>query len=704
MADLEIRIKARDEAQPAFDSVEEGARSMESALVDALEKVNETAGKLSDSLEDLGEEIGGGGSGGIGGIFATAFGALPGLATKAASGILSAFSFVGRGIGAAFSGVVSIVEGALSAVVSVVKGVVGGIIAAFQAIPGAIGAVFSQTTAIVTAATGFIVQQLGTQAAQYEGLRNGAEALARANGTTWPKILAAIREGTRGTVSELEAMRLANNAVLLGVAKTPEEFAKLTDAGFRLGTAVGRTATEAFEDLALGIGRQSKLILDNLGIQVRAEEANERFAASIGKTVAELDDEERTLAFRTAAFAAIDDALAKLGDTTTSLAARFGQFRAAFADTFTDLARVVGPALQVFSDAIVPLVQRFRQLVDANRDLLASRLAEFAQEAVDSIGALAERIGVLYQNTADLRAEIVDRLLGAWDTLKTVGAAALEGLFVAIAAVRNEFGIFRDAIVGFLNGEGFDASGSVILAGFNVIGAGVELFAKRAYNALHDEFEAAFQFIEDELEKLRRKFSDPLSGAKGVFANLGAGLLELGGEDSARSQDLILKLFGTSTDELVEKLRAAADQAKSDIGRPPRAGDVNLPRADIEAAQDALAEALREFSAAAGPAVEGGRQLQDQTRESIAQAVERFRQLTETQQEAGSETVAAIETAGAESEKTGTAILQTTDAIVRTLENQNEVAVRNRRVLEELRRRVDALSGSTATPAVLGER
>lgn len=704
MADLEIRIKARDEAQPAFDSVEEGAKGMESALIDHLERINETAEKLTETLEGVGEELGGGGGGG-GGILALAgraFAGLPGLAATAVSGIVSAFSFVGRGIQAAFSTVASIAQTALSAVVSVVQGVVGSIVAAFQAIPGVIGRVFSQTTAIVTAATGFIVKELGTQAAQYEGLRRGAEALARANGTTWTQILAAVRRGTRGTVSELEALRLVNNAVLLGVAKTPEEFEKLTDAGFRLGAAVGRTATEAFEDLALGIGRQSKLILDNLGIQVRAEEANERFAASLGKTAAELDDEQRSLAFRAAAFQAIDAALEKLGDTTGGLSARFGQFRAAFADTFTDLARVVGPALVVFSDAIVPLVQRFRALVDANRDLIAGRLAEFAQGAVDSFAALAERVQVLYQNTAELRAEIVDRLAAGWDLLRAAGSAALEGLFVAIAAVRLEFGVFRDAIVGFLNGEGFDASGSVILAGFDVLGAGVELFAKRAYNALRTNFEAAFQFIADRLEELRRKFTDPVSGIKGLLAQSGASLLELGGKDAARSQDLLLGLFGTDTEELIARLRGTVDRAKQDIGRPARADRVSLPEADISAAEQELQQALADFAATARPAVTEGRALQERTRETLSQALERFRELTETQQEAGSETVAAIETAGNEAAKTDQAMLQTTNAIVTTLESQNEVAQRNRRVLEELRRRVDVLSG-TSTP-VLGER
>ena len=488
MAELTIRIQAKDEAQPAFDSVEEGAVALSNAVVESLQKVNETSDKILDTLEETGSR---------GGLFSSIFTGLPGLATAAVGQVVRVFSGIGGLIGGAFRGVVSIVSGVFDAVVSVVQTTVSTIVSAFAAIPGAIGAVFNRVTAVVTAATAFIVTKLGEQAASYESLRRGAEALAKSNGTSWGAILQAIRNGTRVTVSELEAMRLANNAVLLEVAKTPEEFEKLTDAAFRLGSAVGRTATEAFEDLALGIGRQSKLILDNLGIQVRVAEANERFAESLGKTVAELSDEERTLAFRRAAFEAIDQALGRLGDTTEGLAVRFGQFRAAFADTFTDLARVVGPALGVFSDAIVPLVQRLRELIEANREIVAGRIADWAREAVGFVEGLSVGFQNLIGNTAELRAEIGDRLAQVWEFLQRAAETALFGVFAAIAAVRSEVNIFRNALADLFAGQGLDLSGSALVAVFDVLADAAQVGSLKAKAFIVQNFSDAVLRVED---------------------------------------------------------------------------------------------------------------------------------------------------------------------------------------------------------------
>jgi predicted phage gp36 major capsid-like protein len=63
----------------------------------------------------------------------------------------------------------------------------------------------------------------------------------------------------------------------------------------------------------LGIGRQSRLILDNLGIMVDAEETNKRDAASIRKTADELTDAEKKIAFTEEALRQLE---AKVGDTT----------------------------------------------------------------------------------------------------------------------------------------------------------------------------------------------------------------------------------------------------------------------------------------------------------------------------------------------------------------------------------------------------
>jgi hypothetical protein len=75
-----------------------------------------------------------------------------------------------------------------------------------------------------------------------------------------------------------------NRALALGAANNAEQFGELSRTAITLGRALGVDATFAMESLSLGIGRQSRLILDNLGLIVSVETANKKYAAALGKT------------------------------------------------------------------------------------------------------------------------------------------------------------------------------------------------------------------------------------------------------------------------------------------------------------------------------------------------------------------------------------------------------------------------------------
>ena len=74
------------------------------------------------------------------------------------------------------------------------------------------------------------------------------------------------RQATNGTVSDIDLMIQANNAMLLGIVENEDQFADLIDSAQRLAKAVGQDALFGIESLTTGIGSQSKLMLDNLVI------------------------------------------------------------------------------------------------------------------------------------------------------------------------------------------------------------------------------------------------------------------------------------------------------------------------------------------------------------------------------------------------------------------------------------------------------
>jgi len=133
------------------------------------------------------------------------------------------------------------------------------------------------------------------------------------------------RKATNGTVSDIDLMIQANNAMLLGIVQNEDEFSELIDSAQRLAKAVGKDTLFGIESLTTGIGRQSRLMLDNLGIIVKAEDAYKAMAEATGKSVAALTDQERKQAFITATMESVRQKVADLGTETLDTNDTFNQ-------------------------------------------------------------------------------------------------------------------------------------------------------------------------------------------------------------------------------------------------------------------------------------------------------------------------------------------------------------------------------------------
>jgi len=111
-------------------------------------------------------------------------------------------------------------------------------------------------------------------------------------------LLADMKRASGGTVDELNAVLNANKAMMMGIdAKKIPEMMEIARAASR---TTGQDVTFMFESIAMGTARESKLILDNLGIIVDAEDAHKKYAKSIGKSASQLTEAERKLAFQNA--------------------------------------------------------------------------------------------------------------------------------------------------------------------------------------------------------------------------------------------------------------------------------------------------------------------------------------------------------------------------------------------------------------------
>lgn len=155
------------------------------------------------------------------------------------------------------------------------------------------------------------------QAGRLEGLKTGFETLQKSVGSDAVRSLEALRKSTQGLISDTELYQKANQAVLLNVPT--EVFNEAAGAAVKLGRAMGIDAGFALESLSLGLGRQSRLYLDNLGIVVSAEEAYQKFAIANDIVGRSLTDSEKRAAFYAESLQKIKERAQELPDILDSV-------------------------------------------------------------------------------------------------------------------------------------------------------------------------------------------------------------------------------------------------------------------------------------------------------------------------------------------------------------------------------------------------
>jgi hypothetical protein len=181
-------------------------------------------------------------------------------------------------------------------------------------------------------------------AAEAERLGTATDNLGKRFGVSGQQIVDSIQRASRGTISEIEAMQAANAAMILGVVRSEEEFAKLTEIAVTLGRAFGKDANESMAALTEGLGRGSPEILNNIGIVIKAEEAYQSWAETNDRTVESMSSTEKQAAITAAAIKFGEGAVAELGGVTDDTAAKTERLAAGWADFQTAFGKLLGDA------------------------------------------------------------------------------------------------------------------------------------------------------------------------------------------------------------------------------------------------------------------------------------------------------------------------------------------------------------------------
>lgn len=252
-------------------------------------------------------------------------------------------------------------------------------------VAGAAAAVTTKVLAMGSQVAAFAADSVA-RGSQIEALRTSFDRLAGGSEEA-ERRLRQLREGSRGLVGDLELIQAGNKAMLLGLNLTAQEMGDLARTATMLGRAMGQDATKSLDDLITALGRSSPMILDNLGLSVKLGEANEAYAATLGKSSSALTEAERKQAFMTAALEAARGKLSELGQQELTTAEQGTRLWT----SFTNLADAAGG----LASEKLPLVKTVLGELAQGMELWATLINDKPSEALrkfmrDQIGPLPD--------------------------------------------------------------------------------------------------------------------------------------------------------------------------------------------------------------------------------------------------------------------------------------------------------------------------
>jgi len=276
-----------------------------------------------------------------------------------------------------------------------------------------VGAAMAAAGAAITAAFGFMVKS----AMESQSIRIAFENLSSSAGQSSEELLKSLKAASKGAISEYDLMLAANKAMVLGVAQNSEQFSSLMEVARDRARAMGLTTTQAFDDIVTGIGRGSRMILDNLGIIVSLETANEDYAQSLGKTASALTEDEKKQALLNAVLEQGQKTIDKTSQNTMTASEMFESLKASIKDLSDGIGNNLLP---VFSDMVVRIKDVVSNIVGWIKEH-----PELAKQLTLIAGALGIFLGV-----AGTALILIPKIKAAWISMQLVFTASPWGAII----------------------------------------------------------------------------------------------------------------------------------------------------------------------------------------------------------------------------------------------------------------------------------
>lgn len=389
-------------------------------------------------------------------------------------------------------------------------------------------------------------------------------------------VLNGLRTATRGTVSDMELMRLTTQAlqgqskefreVLLKTENGVTNLGKVLDITSRAARATGQSEEYIREKFINGLRLQSKLRLDDIGVTVNATEANEKYAKSIGKTAAALTDAEKKQAFLTEALSQLErigaeapinslqDALARIGaviqNTKDKIALLIQPIFEPIAKLFSGIISTITEGINNLIYFVAPVFKVIGAIITETFATAQAVVDMFFGGFAESAGTTTTYIIAAFQLAGQVIVEVIHLIGQGIRTALGFFQAAMKGIG---GAIRQFFGITGDTVNLNINQLAFNLGkgGALIIGSF---AAGILRGGTFVLQAVTEIAQIVADFL--------MGFSPP---KKGVLSTI-----DTGGENVATAWvggflDGVTKSFGEVTQFVNDRLGVIASFSREQI-------------------------------------------------------------------------------------------------------------------------------------------
>lgn len=224
----------------------------------------------------------------------------------------------------------------------------------------AVGSNLTKGVTVPIVGAGVAIGALTAKAGKFQSVSDAFQSVTKSFAVGGSEIVASVKKATSGTISEMDVMTgFLKASSLIGqdaLGESGENFERMAVVAKKAARATGQDVNFMFESIVTGVGRASPLILDNLGITLKAGEVYENYAESIGKSAKELTTAEQKQAILNAALSKGEEIYKDVAVSAGGISSSFARLKVQTEEAAISIGMALIPVVQDFLEAVTPIV------------------------------------------------------------------------------------------------------------------------------------------------------------------------------------------------------------------------------------------------------------------------------------------------------------------------------------------------------------